>query len=319
MRKTTLRQDNRLTSARYELSLLEKRVLYLIIREIRNQFVLKKEGQRTLFDNLVVSMHSEKIKKELDIKPYQIKEALKQLRLRSFEWQNEYDEEHEKHNWLEVGFINYSKWNDDFKIDVEVSKEILPFFVELSKNFTEYSLVIAISLRSKWSQRFYELSSQWKNAGGFQVKVNELREMLKLENQYSRYASFKQRVLEVARLELKELYDAGQSDLYFSYSEHKLGRSVDSLKFKIISDKDTTKLSTEDIDYIVRGHLHRIFKTSSMPKNMDFVNETMTALRLDVDKLKHCYNRLEKTVLKLDVKEQAKYMRFIINEDYLTK
>lgn len=319
MNDVILQQDNRLTTARYELSLMEKRVLYIIIQQIRKDFVLSEKGDRNLFDNLIIKMRGESITKGVDAKPYLVKNALKQLRERSFEWQNEYDEDSPKHEWFEVGFINYGEWNKGGMVEVEVSKKILPFFVELADKFTEYSLLVAISLRSKWSQRLYELCCQWRASGGFQVELKELREMLKLEGSYKRYASLKKYVLEVARKELKELYDKGESDVCFEYSEHKNGRSVNWLRFKVFTKKDKENLSMDDMDYYVRVHLHEIFKTDDKPKNKEFINKTMVALRLDGNNLKHAYRRLFDTVLKLPKDEQAKYMRYIINNDYLNE
>jgi len=56
-------QDNRITTARYELGLVEKRIMYLLIAEIRNKYVLNPDGQRDLFDNLVIQMPIKEILK----------------------------------------------------------------------------------------------------------------------------------------------------------------------------------------------------------------------------------------------------------------
>ncbi|MFI8555773.1 replication initiation protein [Psychrobacter sp. NPDC077938] len=321
MKETVLVQDNRITTARYELSLLEKRIMYLLLREVRNRFVVNKSGSTTLFNDLIVRTSSAALRKDLnETNTDKIKKALKSMRLRSFEWQNEYPEDHELHEWFEVGFINYGNWKRGGEIEFQVSHMILPFFVELTSRFTEYSSLVAMSLKSKWSQRFYEYCCQWRQAGGFNITITDLRSQLVLESKYVKYATLKKNVLEVAYKELKELYNKGQSDVYFEYSEFKKGRSVESLRFKVISKaKGTEHLSNDDIDYIVRTELHRIFDTKRKPKNNEFVGKTMTALRLDLDKMKHCYKRLETTVKKMPKEEQPKYLRYIINEDYLNE
>jgi len=319
MKDIILRQDNRITTARYELSTIEKRVMYVIIRQIRKQFVLQENGQRDLFNDLIVKMKSSEILRDMnETNPSRVKKALKSLRLRSFEYDNGLPEDHPDHHWFEVGFINYGEWEKGGYIEVQVSKKILPFFVELTRNFTEYSLVVAISLKSKWSQRLYELCSKWSSAGGFRMDIKELRELFNLNDKYGKYGAFKKFVLDVAHKELKELYKKGECDLYFEYSEHKEGRSVEQLRFKVISNKEIVELSIEDIDYIVRTQLHDIFDTKNKPKNMDFIGQTMTELRLDPEKLKHCYKRLETTVKKLPRSEQGRYLRVIIKEDYLS-
>lgn len=317
MKDIILRQDNRITTARYELSTMEKRVMYIIIRQIRKQFVLQENGQRDLFDDLIVKMNSSELKKDLqETNSNRIKTALKNLRLRSFEYDNGIPEGSPGHQWLEVGFINYGEWKEGGDIEVQISKKILPFFVELTRNFTEYSLVIAISLKSKWSQRIYELSSKWKAAGGFRMSVNELRELFDLKEKYSKYAAFKKFVLDVAHKELKSLFQKGESDLYFEYSEEKEGRSVENIRFKIISNSKEVEPSMDDLDYLVRTQLHDIFETRKKERNKEFVVSTMSILRLDPEKMKHCYKRLL-SIKDMPKEEKGRYMRFIIVEDYI--
>lgn len=313
-----LRQDNRITMARYELSLIEKRVMYFILKEIRKQFVLT-EGQRNLFNDLIVTIDSAKLTKEvLNEQPERVKQALKSLRLRSFEYDNGEPEDSYEHHWFEVGFINWAQWNKGGAIEVQISKLILPFYVELTEQYTEYSLVVAMSLRSKWSQRMYELCSQWRVAGGFRLKIDELKKMFSLDGEYERFASLKSRVLEKARLELKKLYDENQCDLYFNYSEEKKGRSIDGLRFKIISrESPETSLSLMDIDYQVRTELHSLFQTKNYPKNDEYVKRVLAFLRLHPDELKKLNIKILYVKQHIPKDEQAKYLRFVINEDYL--
>jgi hypothetical protein len=50
MTEITIAQDNRLTTTRYELSLIEKRVFYFIIKEVRKKHIAG-TVQRDLFDD----------------------------------------------------------------------------------------------------------------------------------------------------------------------------------------------------------------------------------------------------------------------------
>lgn len=312
MNDVLLRQDNRITSARYELSLIEKRVMYFILKEIRRQFVLDINGQRDLFNDLIVKMDGASLIKDVqaDNRKLVVK-ALKNLRLRSFEYND-----HEKDKWFEVGYINYGDWEKG-NVEVQISKKILPFYVELTERYTEYSLLVAMGLKSKWSQRMYELCAQWRSAGGFQMRIDELRSMFKLEDEYKMYASLKLKVLEVAKEELKSLYDKGECDLYFNYSERKEGRSVISLSFKIISKQTEETLSLQDLDYIIRTELHSLFETKTHPKNEAFVGKVMAALRLNPDDLTKCHKKLLYVKQHIPQEEQARYMRFVLKEEFL--
>ena len=145
-----------------------------------------------------------------------------------------------------------------------------------------------------------------------------MKEKMRLTKKYDRYASFKKYVIDVAHKELKELYKQEQCDLYFEYSEEKNGRSVETLRFKIISkDSKETKMSLEDLVYSIRNDLNNIFDVIKMPKNQDFVNKTMTELVLNPDKLNHCFGKLSFVKSNLPKEEWQRYMRFVINDEYL--
>jgi plasmid replication initiation protein len=319
MNNQILKQDNRITTARYELSAVEKRIMYILISKIRNKFVLNDDGQRDLFNDLVIQTTSSELVSTLqETNTKRVKQALKSLRLRSFEWDNGLPEDDPNHEWFEVGFINYGDWKRNGIIEFQVSKKILPFFIELTEKFTQYSLIVAISLKSKWSQRFYELLCRWRQSGGFQLPISDLRKQFALEDKYTEYASLRSRVIDVAHKEIKKLYKDGKCDIYFEYSELKQGRSVETLKIKVISRVDENQLKDIDLDYLVRTDLYSIFKTKEKPKNKKFVEEVMQVLRLDPDKLRHCYNKLENTIKKLPREEQSRLLRYIIKEDYLT-
>ena len=89
-RDIVLSQDNALTTARYKFDLIEKRALYSIIRNIRAQYIENENGRRDLFDDLIITIHEEELKKCGDnTKMQNIYDALKRLRNRDIEINNE--------------------------------------------------------------------------------------------------------------------------------------------------------------------------------------------------------------------------------------
>ncbi|MBU9029242.1 replication initiation protein, partial [Phocaeicola vulgatus] len=138
-RDIVLSQDNALTTARYKFDLIEKRALYSIIRNIRAQYIENENGRRDLFDDLIITIHEEELKKCGDnTKMQNIYDALKRLRNRDIEINNE-------KMWLSIGFVNYVKHiKNKSYFEVQVSKEVLPYYVELAQNFTSYSMTVAI-------------------------------------------------------------------------------------------------------------------------------------------------------------------------------
>ena len=306
-----LAQDNLLTQSRYDFSIIEKRAVYYIIKEVRKQFIESTDGQKTLFDDLVVNLKLDNMLKGFE-DARQVYNALIKLRKKSILFEDNKE-------IFEVGYINYFEHKKRGSVvEVQVSKKILPFLVELSKNFTEYYLTVAISLKNKYSQRFYEYCSQFKNIGYFYTTIEDLRIKMKIENKYSRYALLKKYVLETARKELKALFDEGQCDVYFNYSEEKNGRSVKALRLKIHTNKETVKtLQSVDYDYYIRSWLSSWLAADKKPQNKQWISDVISHLRLNPDKLEKLYLRLEKMQKEKDSSHYAALSRHIIIEDYL--
>lgn len=240
MDEINIYQDNRLTSAKYDLSLIEKRVLYQIILKVKTEY--KNDSlDRTLFKDLLIHFESnELVNDSCSNNKGKVKKGLKDLRLRSFEYVDE------KGVWYECGFINRAKWDKGI-VEVQVSEFLLPFLVDLSREFTQFNMLTAISLKSRWSQRLFEIINQYKNLGGVNFPIEKFREILGLEDKYTKFSILRQRVLDTAYKEIKSLYDANQSDIYFEYSETVGSRQkITNIVFKIITRGERKQLKNTD-------------------------------------------------------------------------
>jgi hypothetical protein len=317
MREITIAQDNRLTSARYELSLIEKRVFYYIIKEVRNKY-LAGTVQRTLFDDMNLKINlsdlAKGIKQEDNKK--EAKKALKSLRVRSFEWDNGTPEDSEEHEWFEVGFINKAKIKNGVA-EIVVDKDLMPFLVELSGQFTPYSLNVAMSLKSKWSQRMYELCQKWHGTDGFRISVEELRNSFMLDGKYKMYAKFKENVLDTPKRELKALYDIGQCDVYFEFSEERNGRSVESLRFKLFRKNSMNVKTTHDMLLELIPVFASLFNILKMPKNDAYIKEVILQLQKHPNLIEPLNTRVRELLANGIKDDTQRYVRFVLNEDVL--
>jgi plasmid replication initiation protein len=317
MREITIAQDNRLTSARYELSLIEKRVFYLIIKEIRDKHVTG-SIQRDLFDDMNLKINVSELTKQVNARDnnHETKKALKSLRKRSFEWSNGLDENDKDYEWFEVGFINYSEIKNGIA-EIQISKKLMPFLVELSGHFTPYSLNVAMSLKSKWSQRMYELCQKWHGTDGFRISIDDLRKSFMLENKYSRYALLNEFVLQIAKRELKELYDIGQCDVYFEFNEERKGRSVEMLRFKLFRKNSMNVKTTHDMLLELIPVFSKLFDILNKNKNDHFIRNVIDKLQRNPNLIEPLNKRV-KEILSNGIKEDTpRYIRFILNEDVL--
>jgi plasmid replication initiation protein len=80
--------------------------------------------------------------------------------------------------------------------EIQVSHKLMPFLVELSIHCIFFARCNV--LKSKWSQRMYELCQNGKVLTALE-SVDELRLSFMLEEKYNRYALLNERVLQVAK------------------------------------------------------------------------------------------------------------------------
>lgn len=307
-----LAQANALTQARYDFNPIEKRCLYQIIREVRRLFIDSNIGQRDLFNNMRVILTSEQLAECSDKSNLKkVYESLKKLRKRDIEIDNE-------EAWVNTGYVTMVKHHKRTnKYEVEVSSEIMPYLVALAENFTSYDLTVAITLKSSYSQRFYEFCCQYKNRANktFFFSVEELKNILMLEDKYPNSADFKRFVLDVAQKELKEAYEKGQSDLYFDYQvKDKQGRKILSWFFFIHTKEDET-----NVDYkTVNACLQRInsILNSFFARDKKFIKRVLTAVQLRPDIALELVEKMDKKVMDYTAKDIPPILRYVLREDY---
>ncbi|MGL5980246.1 MAG: replication initiation protein, partial [Phocaeicola sp.] len=238
--------------------------------------------------------------------------ALKRLKNREIEIDNE-------DVWVTTSWILQAKHEKKRDVySVLVSGDIMPFFVELAKEFTTYDLTVAISLKSTYSQRFYEFCSQYKNRTNktFFFTVEKLREMLMLEEKYANIAHFKKYVLDVAQKEIKELYDRGQCDLYFEY------KVKDTDKRKILSYfffVHTKEDEVQTVDYqSLKSCIDRVqcILSTFFPRDKKFVKRAIIAIQLRPEIGFEIVDKLDKKVLDYDKEDIPPIIRFVLKNDY---
>ena len=310
MKEIVIAQDNRLTSSRYELTLIEKRIFYYIVKEVRSKY---NTGQRDLFDDLILNIRVSDLSKEVnqDDNRKETRKALEKFRSRNFSYENE-----DKDDWLTCGFINYAHIRKGIA-EIQVSHKLMPFLVELSSQYTAYSLHVAMSLKSKWSQRMYELCQKWQGTDGFRMSVTELRKAFILEDKYNRYALLNERVLQVAKKELKELYDLGQCDVYFEFTEERNGRTVETLRFKLFRKNSMNVKTTNDLLLELIPLFQSMYETNTKPKNDSFIKKIILQLQKYPNLIEPLNKRIKEILADGVKNDTARYIRFILNEDVI--
>ena len=161
-----------------------------------------------------------------------------------------------------IPYVEWTDYHDEVKI--EFHREIMPYLINLKKNFTQHALSEISELNSKysiilyrWLSMNYNQYEHYSAKGGRRAKqvesyrnpsisVKELRIMTDTVNEYQRFTNFTKKILDIP---LKEIND--NTTFKVSYEKVKKGRSIDSIVFHIekkrMADDNSYKL--EDKDY----------------------------------------------------------------------
>ena len=125
--------------------------------------------------------------------------------------------------------------NNEWFIEIEASDRALPMMFNLKNHYFKYQLWNTLRLKSMNQLRMYEILKQHEKIGHRVVSVEILKDLLGIESQeYSNFAEFKRRVLNVCQEALAE-----HTDISYTYEPHgKKGRGGKVLELKFIIAKN---------------------------------------------------------------------------------
>lgn len=150
-----------------------------------------------------------------------VKAALKRLRDKSFYLIDE------KGDYILIGWLSKARVSPrSGKIAIKFDEDMQKYLVGLYKNFTEYSLLCVLPMRSSYSIRLYELLKSYAGMKRKDFDIDELK--MKLCANYARFPDFRRKVLEVATKEINYY-----SDIEISWEPITKGRKVVEVRFKI--------------------------------------------------------------------------------------
>ena len=216
-----------LTTAKYDYSVYEKRILYRIVEQLQ----LLIEGKTLNKNYSMQEIPHEDIKlfkftfpfsafkkNEEDKNHAQIKKALLSLVKKGFEYED-------SEVWETINILYLPKvFKNKEYIGFTLREEIIQAFLDFSKGFKKYELKTAMEFESVYSMRFYELLSNQKTPINY--SIDTLKEMFQIENKYKLTADFLRYVIEPAKKELDKC-----SPYTFHYETIKTGRKITGIRF----------------------------------------------------------------------------------------
>jgi plasmid replication initiation protein len=222
-----IKQHNAITTTRYDMSAAEKNIVYMLLAQLRDDDPLRKTYTIRLKD---LQEYLDKVGQEANRE--QFEEATKKLVSRV------YSIEEENGDFLQLSLVASAKHirnsNKNDTVELEISKSARPYLFQLKNNFTAFQLHMALSLKSKFSKRIYEMLSQHRDEGIMKITVENLKYCLGLinpmtkEEQYKEWSIFAAQVLEVAKRELQTY-----TNLAFTYKLKKTGCKYTDVEFHI--------------------------------------------------------------------------------------
>ena len=242
-----VRWSNSIVDTPVMYGLIERRTLYFITREVKHKYVEKNLSVPDNWKDLYFHLTDEDlgvIGGEKNIpRTYEALSKLGQKFL-PVSFKNEKGElVIGKVHWIDTFFFN----EVTKMYDVRVSPEIMPYLIDISQSFTTFDLGTAMLLRSKYTQKMYELCSQF--SGDFRfvesdaeqtgnvykkrvlpIRMDKLRRIFNLDEvidprtkhtiistTYANFKNMRTNILDVAQSELYNLYLRHHSNIWFDY------------------------------------------------------------------------------------------------------
>lgn len=236
-------QSYLMTTAKYDFSVYEKRILYKVIEMTQWALEGKELNQKYKVDGNLFGdkIYTIPIKELLlhneDKNHYRIKEALKSLQKKTYEFETGHG------GWSSINLIANPRINEyQTETSFLIDRLMFAVFMDFTKGFKKFELKTAMEFESVYAMRFYELMSGQKQP--IEYKIEALKEMFGITDKYKLTSNFFRRVIDVAKLEL----DA-KSPYSFDYVPQKRGRAYHSILFfpKYLPKNRDVELERKDL------------------------------------------------------------------------
>lgn len=215
-----VKSNNLIRKTRYQLTEQEQKIIIYLISQIDiNDKETKTITMTTKKYIDLLGINSSGINYE------RIKDSIKNLSNKS--WWIPIEEHKELlFRWVDTAIME--KGN----ITIRLSSSLEPYIIGLKENFTQYELINALVLKSKYSIRLYELFKSYLWQHSWTIDIEELKEILNCNSYNNLFKEFNRNVIKKSIDEINKYTDLNITTNYI-----KQGRNVISLQFNISEKK----------------------------------------------------------------------------------
>lgn len=213
-----VKHNSLIQKTRYSLNTQQQKIVLYLISRIKPQDDCLQEYDYDIRDFCKVCGI------ELSGKNYQnVKDSIQKLADKSF-W-IETEEKEMLLRWIEKATI-YKK---DTRLTIKLDEDLKPFLLNLRSQFTTFELCNILLMRSKYSIRLYEYLKSCLSLESITISIEELKEVLGCDKEYTRWDNFRMRVLDKALKEINQY-----TDLQVSINLLRHSRVISHIEFVIV-------------------------------------------------------------------------------------
>ncbi len=224
--KNDIRISHEINESAFNLSAMSLDLVCVILAQI------KKDDTEYKFYKLGVSTIEKRINRKLNRDSF--KKSVKELECATLDISNE------SIKWFEV--FNFESSNGT--LEIKLNEQLEPYLLNLEGKFVLAQLDSILNLNGYYSKRFYLLLAQYKKMQKCKYDLIKLHKILSTPNSLQKlYSNFKSRVLDFSMGEINQ-----NTELKVEYEENKIGKSVNSLDFRI-PKVDKSKVELVDNDF----------------------------------------------------------------------
>lgn len=235
-------KHNAAIRATYSLSLVEMRMMFLCIAQVRRDGTFRNRRFRIRQD-----AYCEVFGTSQGDSYGKMRDAAHRLQQRIITINERVVIDDVEYDGGSINVLSAQFWQEgEGEILLEFSERFMPYLEKLSGNFTKFVMRDIAAMKSVYSMRFYEMmrmtyEQQKTNSEKphLLLEVAEIRKMFEIETKYKMHKDFKRRVIDVAVKEINEL-----SPLTISYEQKKKGRRIDAYQFFIEKKASKFELKT---------------------------------------------------------------------------
>jgi len=221
--------SNVLIRAAHGLNLVEKRIISAGVAKMDNMRIASHEHFNQMTIRLEATVYGEEYGVNMKNAYAELRGAAESLFERYISIPQQTPQGLKEHKFRWVSGVKYH--HGEGWIEINFTREVMPYISLLRKDYTSYKLKLASALRSVYSWRLLELLKSWRSTKTLYISLEDLRRSLEIPDSYA-YINIRQRCLEPAVKELRE-----KSNIIITWKPIKKGRAVASFEFRWKEDE----------------------------------------------------------------------------------